>query len=65
MNLIEVSSTHSIAKKHFDNLNTKKEKLHNEHRQPIYNIAEDIQKTKETELDIQFTRYSIDDRQGT
>jgi protein-arginine kinase activator protein McsA len=51
INLIEVSSTHSVAKKHLDNLNTKKEKLHNEQRQPIYNIGEDIQKTKETELD--------------
>jgi hypothetical protein len=62
MNLNEVSSIHSVAKKHLDNL--KKEKSHNEQRQPTYDIAEDIQKTKETELDIHF-KDSIEDRQGT
>jgi hypothetical protein len=65
MNLNEVSSIHSVAKKHLDNLNTKKVRLHNEQRQPTYDIAEDIQKTKETELDIQFSNHSIEDRQGT
>ena len=61
--LMRHGNTFSVAKKHLDNL--KKKKLHNEQRQPTYDIAEDIQKTKVTELDIQFSRHSIEDRQGT